>query len=80
MKTKAEIDALIADLAEDLKPAVQEIEGSIKTTQNHYGRYMSLLSLMGDGKPDLMKILGVALIKAGANRGGVNSAMKILQC
>ena len=66
---------LIKDLAGDLKPEVDKIESSIKTTQNHYGRYMSIL---GGFNSNQINLISLALIEAGANRGGVLSALKVL--
>jgi hypothetical protein len=73
---KPTLDKLIDDLASDLKDAVTKIESGIKTTQNNYGRYMSLLSTLAKNKSQA-QLVGMALIKAGANRQGVSSA---LQC
>ena len=76
--TKEQIDAAIKDLAKDLEPVVQEIESGLKTTQNHYGRYMSILTMAGN-EPDSMRLIALALVEAGANHAGVKSAMKIHQ-
>ena len=78
-KIKALTDAkkaIIDDMAETLKPIVQGIETSIKTTQDHYGRYLSILAQFKDKQ--MRGIVGQALIQAGANKAGVNSALKIL--
>ena len=68
--------AIIDDMAETLKPIVQGIETSIKSTQNHYGRYLSILTQFQDKQ--MRSIVVKALIQAGANQAGVNSALKIL--
>ena len=68
---------LITSLAGDFKDEVVKIESGIKTTQDHYGRYMALLSTMNQGK-SMTQILALALIEAGANQRGVASAYKIL--
>ena len=73
-----QIQTLIDDLAKDLQPMVQEIEASPKMTQNHYGRYMSLLSSLGKGNKDSTQIIALALMSAGANKAGIASALKIL--
>ncbi len=78
-KIKAFTDAkkaIIDDMAETLKPIVQGIETSIKTTQNNYDRYLSILTQFKDKQ--MRSIVVKALIQAGANRAGVNSALKIL--
>ena len=73
--TKRQLDSAILGIANDLQPIVNEIETGIKTTQNHYGRYLSLLSLGGDSNG--MRLVALALVAAGANKRGVADAMKI---
>ena len=70
------IAAMITDLSVDLAPLVQEIENSAKTTQNHYGRYMSIIAQIGANQTN-RQIVARALIGAGANVNGVRSAMRI---
>ena len=66
--------ALIDDLANDLEPIVAVIEAGPKTTQNHYGRYMSVIAGTAHGDRATGRVIAMALIKAGANQAGVNSA------
>ena len=61
----------------DIIALVKDIEGSIQTTQNHYGRYMAFLSLFNKDKMALY-VMSEALKLAGANVSGVQSAMMIL--
>tara|TARA_B110000285_G_scaffold217890_1_gene266770 strand:+ start:478 stop:729 length:252 start_codon:yes stop_codon:yes gene_type:complete len=78
-KTQALNDAtkaIIDDMAKTLKPIVQGIEASIKTTQNHYAQYLSILTQFKD--KHMRRIVVIALIQAGANQKGVNSAFEIL--
>ena len=72
------IEQAIARLAadSDVKALVQDIEAGIKTTQGHYGTYLSLLS--GIKEKNTRHILSQALISVGADQYGVNSAMKII--
>ena len=71
------LKTLITELASDFKPSVKKIETSIKTTQDHYGDYMGLLSTLAKTKQHA-QIFALALIEAGANRNGVSSAMRVL--
>jgi len=66
---------LITDLANDFKPFIDEIEKGIKTTQNNYGRYMSIISGFSKGNKTVGQVIGLALIEAGANAKGVQSAL-----
>lgn len=70
------LNELIGELANDLAPTVSAIEQSPMTTKNHYGRYMALLSELGDN-PNHKRLIALALIDAGANQQGVKSAMQI---
>ena len=70
---------LIKELAEVLKPAVEEIENTkVKTTKNNYGMYLSIMSNRGQENTGVTKIIGLALIYAGANYNGVKSAWDIM--
>ena len=69
---------LITSLANDMREPVDKIEAGIKTTQNNYGQYMSLISTLSKGEKRVALIIAQALIEAGANVAGVNSAMKVL--
>ena len=69
-------DAIISDMADKLRPTVNGIETSIKTTQHHYGAYMGLLSQFTDKA--MREVMALALIQAGANKHGIASALSIL--
>lgn len=75
LTTKEEASAAFQAIVEELKPIVKKIEASIPTTRDHYGSYMQVLS----EAPDLStkKLMAAALIKAGANEGGVAWALKL---
>jgi len=72
---KAKADELITDLANDLRPMVEEIEASVAITENRYDKYMGILDLMGAGDPAAIGIISLALLEAGANKQGVEAAM-----
>jgi hypothetical protein len=74
---KETLNKLIDDLASDMKDAVTQIESGFKTTQNNYGRYMQLLSTLAKNKAE-GQVFALALIKAGANRQGVSSALQVM--
>ncbi len=78
MKTSPELQILLDGLAEDFRPIVSKIEKSPPTTQNHYGRYMELISSLGKGEKKQSMLFAAAMIQAGGNRAGIASAMKIL--
>jgi len=65
---------LIMEMAKDLEPEVTKIENKpIQTTKNNYGDYIKWVSLATDKAAAL--IIATALIKAGANKAGVQSAL-----
>ena len=72
-----ELDTLISDMAGDLKELVSDIEASPKFTQNHYGRYMAVLAGVAHGDSRKGQIVALALIRAGANPAGVQSALNL---
>ena len=70
------LDALIADLANDLREMVEKIEARPMTTRGHYGDYMSLISSTTSDRPTA-RIVALALKEAGANVQGVQDALQI---
>ena len=79
-KQKAKLDELIKELStdKDIVGFVQKTEKSIKTTQNHYGKYMFFLTPYASNKMYLF-VISQALMQAGANIAGVNSAIMVLK-
>jgi len=76
----AKVVKVVEILAKDFKPIVDEIENTkIKTTQNNYGKYMGFIQKMSHNDKATMVIVGLALIKAGANYNGVKSAWDALR-
>lgn len=75
MTKKEQLNALIRALAVDLVPTVSKIEASAPTTQDHYGAYLSILTVPDDEVS--RKLMALVLIEAGANLGGVTSAMDL---
>ena len=75
MTNKNKLDAVINELANDLRDTVTRIEASPDTTKGHYGDYLAIISFAPNSISAAMSAL--ALIHAGANRDGVLSAMKI---
>jgi len=77
------IDLMIEDLAGDFKGVVSDIEKRIKTTQNRYGDYLDTLSLLMSKTKEKdntsLYIYSTAMIKAGGNKQGILSAVKILR-
>ena len=68
----------IESLASDFKEIVTGIESNkFPTTKNNYGRYLSIISHVANGEKQVGHIIGLALIEAGANKSGVQSALKI---
>ena len=73
----SKLDAMVADLALDLKAPVATIESGPQITQNHYGRYLTLLATLAKGDRRMTFVVALALVAAGANREGVASAVKL---
>ncbi len=77
VEKQAKVDEFINGMVEDIRPEVVRIESSVETTKGHYGNYMSLLSSLSKDK-NVLRLIAMALIKAGANREGVIPAVGIL--
>lgn len=71
------LEQLVENMRSELEPLVRAIEAKPATTQNHYGDYMSLIATLSQERT-MRQFLGLAMIRMGANRQGVKSAMQIL--
>lgn len=77
MTQEEKYKATARSMAEELKPEVLKIEGGIKTTQNNYGRYMSLILQLTETIPQSSyEFWALTLIYAGANKRGVTDALR----
>ena len=66
---------LIRELAQDIAPLVKKIEKSPRTTQDHYGRYGSILTRIAGSDRKLATVYGLAFKEAGANSRGIDAAI-----
>jgi len=75
--TKITVNDLIQIIGSEVKQLIENAHKTPKTTQNNYGKYLSILTtLKGEGIPlELGKSL---LVRLGANEQGINSASQIL--
>ena len=69
-----ELKQAVIEIAETIKPLLDDIHSTQPITQNYYGDYMRILSI----KPQRAKILALALLYNGANPQGVEAAMKLI--
>jgi hypothetical protein len=82
------LDQILNELTQVVKPVVQAIQSKEPTTQNYYREYMSAISVLLKyitGKEDTIAVrnkiilgIGVALNRAGANKAGVVSAVRAM--
>lgn len=82
MLTLSDVITTIAEASSEL---VVSIEGSPEVTQHHYDQYMTAiptiarrLSQGGEPQPELLRVVGFALISTGASRSGVTAALRAL--
>ena len=61
----------------DIQDTVKRIEGSVMTTQGHYGRYMAVLSPFAGDRTCLF-VVYKAMQRLGANQQGLQSALQII--
>ena len=69
-----DLKSAVLNIAETIKPALNEIHAQQPTTKNYYGDYMRLLSY----RPKYAKILALAMLYEGANPEGVEAAIKLI--
>ena len=74
------IKQAIADLVDDMKPIVKNIEHgrTSGTTQHNYGGYMTAFSAFKTTEPVMLFIIGNAMLSAGGNQTGIQSAIKVI--
>jgi hypothetical protein len=65
---------VVIEIAQTIKPLLDEIHNLPPTTQNYYGDYMRILS----HKPERAKIFALAMLYSGANPQGIEAAMKLI--
>lgn len=71
-KLQDKLDKFVNETAAYLRPVVAIIEELPAVTQNHYGRYLSILLQFED--VTVRKLVVLSLLAAGANVDGVRSA------
>ena len=69
-----ELKNAVLNIAETIKPALNEIHAQQPTTKNYYGDYMRLMLY----KPKYAKILALAMLYEGANPEGVEAAVNLI--
>ena len=75
--TKITVNDLIQIIGSEVQQLIENARKTPKTTQNNYGKYLSILTtLKSEGIP--LEIGKALLIRLGANEQGVNSASQIL--
>lgn len=71
-KLPPELQKAIKEIAETIRPIIDDIHSKPATTQNYYGDYMRILSY----KPNHKKTLAVAMLYLGCNPLGIEAAVK----
>jgi len=69
-----ELKSAVLNIAETIKPALDQIHAQTPTTKNYYGDYMRLMLY----KPKYAKVLALAMLYEGANPEGVEAAIKLI--
>jgi len=69
-----ELKQAILNMAETLRPVLDEIHEQTPTTQKYYGDYFKILSY----RPEQHKVIALALLYAGANPDGLEAAVKLM--
>jgi hypothetical protein len=78
------IDTVINELSNICKPIVEEIESQVPVTKDHYDQYMVAIEKVAEimSRSERNKSvylgIGVAFQRAGANKNGVQAALRIM--
>lgn len=85
MLKSADFDSIIDHLAEAIRPLVAIIEAAPPTTKGHYGDYMATIERVTQQLAGPVPVttnaylaVGIALERAGANKFGVESALRAM--
>lgn len=78
-KINPKIRALIIEVANDVKPMIDEIHSAPKMYQNYYGSYMTKIAILMDQTPyKYPSFWGVVFLYNGADAIGIQWAVKNL--
>jgi hypothetical protein len=69
-----ELKQVVINMAETLRPMLDEIHERTPTTQKYYGDYFRILSY----RPEHHKVIALALLYAGANPEGLEAAVRLM--
>lgn len=76
------LSAVIDQLADICKPIVAHVEAMTPTTKGHYGDYMVAIervaTMSGKAERNTCLAIGLAMIRAGANKEGVHAALRVM--
>lgn len=71
-----ETQKAIKEIAENVKPLLDDIHSQQPTTKDYYAEYMSILSKLGNNNAGKIKLLAISMLYAGANVNGIEYAVK----
>lgn len=78
-KLSPEAMAMIKELAEILKPLIDEVHNLPKVSKDYYAEYMGILGRATQGKPQgYLKLMAISMLYVGCNHNGINEAVKAL--
>tara|TARA_R100000306_G_scaffold18162_1_gene22457 strand:+ start:90 stop:350 length:261 start_codon:yes stop_codon:yes gene_type:complete len=69
---------MIKELAEEMKPLVQEIENGVPTSKDNYDRYLGVVEALSKGNKVRELVTLIALAKAGANTNAIEAVAEML--
>lgn len=71
--------AMVKDLAETVKPLLDEVHSLPKVSKDYYAEYVGILGRATQGKTQgYLKLMAISMLYAGCNPSGINAAVKIL--
>ena len=77
---RAKAISFIAEMAEDLKEVVAEVEGRAPSTRGNYAKYATIIkNLTKEEEMGMVYAIATSLIQAGANPRGVRDAVTLIE-
>lgn len=62
-------------LAKNLTPILDELHAMPPSSKNYYANYLAILTAH---KPERAKLIAIAMLYAGANKDGIQDALKLI--
>ena len=73
-----ELKIAVNQIAESIKPIIDDIHKMDAVSKNYYAEYLNVLSHASNKGKGYVKLLAISMLKAGCNPIGIDAAVKIM--